>query len=365
MHCARCHQHPFDRWSQRDFATYAQIFARTEFGSGTELRTAMNTRLEQRRLARREGRPVSEAAIPRVQEVFNSSKARLLVDSFVEANVIPQLPGGPPLPSDDSVSPTDDLREKLFSWLRAPDNPYFARNFVNRVWAKYFGRGLVDPVDAFADSNPATHPRLLDRLAADFVSSGYDIVHLERLILSSAAYGRSWHAAGNNADDRLQFARWQVRPLPAEVLLDAVDVALETRTNYGPDAPPGTSAVELAPNLFTDKNIDELLKVLGRGDRKSLCECDRTSTSSLRSQIFLMTRPDVLHAGGRLSRLRHEGIAIEAMVTEFYLATLCRPPDEAEASFALEHIAKASDPSAGLADIVWGLLNTREFCTNH
>jgi hypothetical protein len=367
MHCARCHQHPFDRWSQRDFAAYAQIFARTEFGSGTELRAAMNARLEQRRQARREGGAVSDATIPRVQEVFNSAMARPLVDAAVAGPLVPRPPGGPPLTTADlaAESPTGDPRAKLFAWLMQPDNPYFARNFVNRVWAKYFGRGLADPVDSFSDSNPPTHPRLLDKLAAEFVSSGYDIVQLERLVLSSAAYGRSWHAAGNNAADRQQFARWQVRPLPAEVLLDAVDAALETRTDFGPDVPVGTQAIELAPNRFTDKSVDELLQVLGRGDRKSLCECDRTTSPSLRRPIFLMSRPDGLDASGRLSRLLREGREVEAILTELYLATLSRRPDEAERAFALEHIAGAPQPSAGLADIVWALVNTREFSTNH
>jgi hypothetical protein len=367
MHCARCHQHPFDRWSQRDFAVYAQTFASTELGSSTELRTTMNARLEQRRRARQEGRPVPEATIPRVQEVFVSATARPLIDARVAGPLVPQPPGGPPLARADlaAQSPAADPREKLFAWLRQRDNPYFARNFVNRVWARYFGRGLVDPVDSFSDSNPPTHPRLLDKLAAEFAASGYDIVELERWILSSAAYGRSWRASGNNAADRQQFARWPVRSLPAEVLLDAVDAALETRRDFGPDVPVGTYAIELAPNRFTDKGVDELLQVLGRGDRKSLCECDRNTGPSLRPPIFLMSRPDVLDAGGRLTRLLREERDVEAILTECYLATLSREPDEAERVFALDHVARAPQPSAGLADIVWALINTREFSTNH
>ena len=124
-------------------------------------------------------------------------------------------------------------------------------------------------------------------------------------------------------------------------------------------------AIELAPNRFTDKNVDELLQVLGRGDRESFCDCDRTTAPSLRQPIFLMSQPDVLAAGGRLSRLLRAGREVEAILTEFYLATLSRLPDEGERAFALEHVASGAQPSAGLADIVWALLNTREFSTNH
>jgi hypothetical protein len=149
------------------------------------------------------------------------------------------------------------------------------------------------------------------------------------------------------------------------VLVDAVDGALETRTVVGVDVPSGARAVELAPNRLTDKNVDELMQLLGRGNRKSLCDCDRTSSPNLRRPIYLMSRPDILGADGRLSRLVRAGLTPDAIVNEFYLVTLSRPPDDNERALALAHISQASEPKSGLADIVWALINTREFGTNH
>jgi hypothetical protein len=368
LHCARCHRHPFDRWTQRDFAAYATIFARTGFGSSTEARTAMQSLLEARRQARRDGREVSAGEIPPVREVFVSEYARRLVDAAVPGATLPAPPGGPPLEESQApgASGADaDPRQQLFAWLVQPDNPYFARSFVNRVWARYFGRGLVDPVDAFADSNPASYPRLLKRLGDAFVASGYDIARLERLILSSAAYGRSSRAAGNNAADRNQFARAAVRPLPPEVLVDAVDAVLETRSDFGPNVPPGTPAVGLAANQFGSGNAGEVLTLLGRGDRQSLCDCDRATGPTLRQPLYLAMRAGVAAGEGRLARLLAEGHAPGAIVEEFYLAALGRPPDEEERAVALGHLAQAADARAALEDVVWALVNTREFCTNH
>jgi hypothetical protein len=367
LHCARCHQHPYDRWSQQDFAAFAKIFAHTHFGSSSELRTAMTARLEQRRQARREGRPTSGAAIPRLQEVFVAASARKLIDAAAAGSTNARPPGVLAFAIGEPPSETPDrgLRQQFFAWLTRADNPYFARNFVNRIWAKYFGRGLVEPVDAIAENNPGVNPRLLDRLAAEFVSSGYDIVHIERLVLSSAAYGRSWRATGNNGAETDQLARWPVRPLPVEALLDAVDSALETRQSYGSDVPAGARAVELAPNRFSDKNVDDTLQLLGRGDRKSLCECDRAAGPTLRQPVFLMTQPNEFAAEGRLARLLGAEANPDDIITEFYLATVSRLADDEERAFAHEHIAAAPDVAAGLADLVWALVNTREFCTNH
>src|SRR5205823_12479467 len=141
---------------------------------------------------------------------------------------------------------------------------------------KYFGAGLVEPVDAFSAANPPRHPKLMERLAEEFIKSGFDIAHLERLILSSQAYQRSAAPAGNNAADQQNLARAPVRPLLAETLVDSLNAALEATDDFGPDAPPGSQAIELAPNRFSNPQVNELFRILGRGDRKSLCECDRT-----------------------------------------------------------------------------------------
>jgi hypothetical protein len=357
LHCARCHQHPYDRWSQADFAGYANVFARIEFGSSTDLRTAMNQRLESRRLARQQGQTPPE--LPRVQEVFVGQRMRPLTDAAAAA--LPKAPGGPVLPDDE------DPRHALFGWMRKPDNPYFARCFVNRVWAKYFGAGLVEPVDDFSPANPPRHPRLLDRLVEEFVTSGYDIAHLERLILSSQAYQRSAAPTGNNAADQHRLARAPVRPLLAETLVDSLNAALEATDDFGADVPAGSQAIELAPNRFADPQVNELFRVLGRGDRKSLCDCDRLTGPTLRQPLLLMSDPRVLAKirGGRLARLLREQKPDEQIVEEFYLATLSRWPEADEREFMLDHVAASEDRAEGLFDIVWALVNSREFLTNH
>ena len=359
LHCARCHQHPYDRWTQADFAGYANIFSRLEFGSSTELRTAMNQRLENRRVARQQGQTPPE--LPRVQEVFVGQRMRPLMDAAAAGSPAPKAPGGPIL--DNEADP----RSALLAWLTREDNPYFARSFVNRVWAKYFGTGLVEPVDDFSAANPPRHPRLLDQLAEEFVKSRFDIAHLERLILSSRAYQRSAAPAGNNAADQHNLARAPVRPLLAEALVDSLNAALEATDNFGVDAPPGSQAIELAPNRFADPQVNELFRILGRGDRKSLCECDRTSGPTLRQPLLFMSHPRVLEKirSGRLARLLLEQKSNDQTVEEFYLATLSRLPDAAERDFAHDHITASGDRAEALFDIVWALVNTREFLTNH
>lgn len=359
LHCARCHQHPFDRWSQHDFAGYAKIFSRVEFGGSTEMRMAMNARLDRRREARREGKPLPE--LPRVQEVYSSDHPRPLLDAAAEGGAPPKALGGPTFEAEA------DPRTGLFRWLTAPDNPYFARSFVNRLWARYFGRGLVEPVDAFSPANPPTHPRLLERLSREFIESGYDVRHMERLILSSQAYQRSSVPAGNNAADRHNLVRGTIRPLSAETLIDALNAALETRNDFGPDVPPDSQAIELAPNRFSTAEVNSLFRLLGRGDRRSLCECDRAPGPSLRQPIYLMSDARVLDKvrSGRLARLIRENKTDAEILDELYLATLSRQPDDDERAFLIRHVAEEADRTEALVDIVWALVNTREFVTNH
>jgi len=355
LHCARCHQHPYDGWTQADFAGFANIFAQVDFGSSTELRTTMNHRLESRRVARQQGQTPPE--LPRVQEVFVAQRMRPLIDAASAGSVGPKAPGGPILKAEG------DPRQALFAWMTQPDNPYFARSFVNRVWAKYFGAGLIEPVDDFSPR----HTRLLDRLAEEFVNSRFDIAHLERLILSSRAYQRSAVPAGNNASDQHNLARAPVRPILAEALVDSLNAALQTADDFGSDAPPGSQAIELAPNRFADPQVTELFRILGRGDRKSLCDCDRVTGPTLRQPLLLMSHPRVLEKirGGRLARLLREQKSDDEIVEEFYLSTLSRMPDSTEREFALNHIAASKNRAEALFDIVWALINTREFLTNH
>ena len=362
LHCCRCHHHPYDRWSQRDFAGFARTFARVQFGSSTELRVEMARQLERRRQARDAGLD-GKASPPlvRVQEVFVAAQPRPLIDAAAEGDASPQAPGGPLL------SDAGDPREDLMQWLVRPDNPFFARSFVNRVWAKYFGAGLVEPVDDFSPLNAPTHPELLDWLAEEFIRSGFDVARLERLILSSNAYQRSSTPVGVNAGDTVWLAHATFRSLPAETLLDALNGALETTEAFGADVPLGSTAHEVGPSRLSDASSQSLLQLLGRGNRRSLCDCDRENGPSVRRSIYLLSDPRVLTKirDGRLARLLSENRTDEEILAEFSLALLSRPLDPADRVFLLAEVAAATDRREALVDIVWALLNTREFSTNH
>ena len=204
IECAQCHKHPFDRWTQADYRSFANIFADVQFGLSPDgLRRG---RRPARRAAQGRSRTAScRRSLASARSISRARSARRLADPDTGRPLAPRALGGPELPDDG------DLRERLFAWLAAPDNPYFARSFVNRVWAVYFGAGLVDPVDGFSVANPPSNPRLLDALAADFVAHGYDIRRLERLILNSAGLP-AVVAAGGGEPRRPR----ELRPVDAE-----------------------------------------------------------------------------------------------------------------------------------------------------
>ena len=257
--------------------------------------------------------------------------------------------------------------ERLFDWLAAPENPYFARSFVNRVWAVYFGAGLVDPVDGFSVTNPPSNPRLLDALAADFVAHGYDIRRLERLVLNSRAYQRSSQPVAGNLDDRGNFARSMPRPLMAEVLVDAINAALDVPGDFGPDAPKGSRAIEIATNRVASPDLARAFRVFGRPERAAVCDCERPKAPALPQTLFLMTDDALLARlkSGRVGALAGSDRCDAEAVEELFLAALSRPPAEDEARSALDHLRTSPDRASGLADVLWALINTREFVLNH
>lgn len=243
IECARCHKHPFDRWTQADYRAFANTVADVRFGLAPDGLAAAAALLEERRRADPGG---VLPPIPRLREVFVARRpARRLADPGTGRPLAPRALGGPELAGDG------DPRERLFDWLATPGNPYFARSVANRVWAAYFGAGLVDPVDDFSAANPPSTPRLLDALAGDFAAHGYDVRRLERAVLSSRAYQRSSAPAAGNLDDRGNFARSIPRPLMAEVLVDSLDAALGVLGDFEPDAPRGSRAIEVATNRPT------------------------------------------------------------------------------------------------------------------
>ncbi len=357
LNCAQCHKHPFDRWTQNDYAAFANIFSRVVFGSSTEVNVAVLAELDRRRDAKSKG--VKTDPLPRIREAFISKeRGREVSGSEQGAKVAPRA-----LESGDFDS-SGDLRQQFFDWLIASDNPYFARSFVNRVWAVYFGIGLVDPVDDFSVANPPSHPQLLEQLAQSFRDSQFNIRKLEKQILMSAAYQRSSTFDASNRDDRRNFARQYVRPLMAEVTLDVINKALGTDEDFGEDARHGALAIEVGSNQLSG-DAGRILRVFGRGERESVCDCDRQRDVDLRQFIFMINDDSIMEKirNGSIRNLLE--LENESLLTQLYLRILSRYPRNDEIETGLQHFAESNDRETALDDLVWGLINTREFITNH
>jgi len=359
IECAQCHKHPYDRWTQADYRAYANVFSQVKFGLSPAARVAVNNAIEERRRA---SNGQADLSLLNLQEIYvNDRHLRRLPDPVTGRPLPARALGGP------EIQPGGDAREQLFAWLARPDNPFFARSFVNRVWAHYFGVGLVEPVDNFSVANPPSNERLLDALARDFTAHGYDIRRLERTVLTSRTYQLSSRPNASNGGDRHNFARAYLRRMMAEVVVDALDDALGVKGDFGPEARPGGRAIEVAPNRVSDPELAKAFRLFGRPARTSSCDCDRSMEPAVPQSLFLMTDDQVLDKirRGRLQRLLAENKSDDRIVEELFLASLSRFPNAGEKQAALEHVKAKKDRQKGLADVMWALLNTREFILNH
>ena len=334
LECAQCHKHPFDRWTQADYRAWANIFGQAKFGSSPEVTAAVANLLEQRRKAAlgKAGPP-----LPRLREVyFSNEPLRRLRDPETGGRLPARALGGPEIALDG------DARVRLCDWLTAPDNPYFARAFVNRVWAHYFGVGLVMPVDSFSAANPPSNEPLLDALAQEFIEHHFDIRRLESMVLRSRTYQLSSRPNETNAEDHGNYARAYPRRLMAEAVADALDAALGATEDFGPELPPRCRAIEAAPNRIQNAHLATIFRIFGRPARTTTCDCERSAEPAVPQTLFLMSDPVLLKklTSGRLSKLlaekRTDGDAIE----ELFLATLSRPPDEREKKAAVTRISR-------------------------
>lgn len=339
IQCAKCHHHPFEKWSQDDYYGFASFFSRI-------------------------GRKASDDPFtPRVY-VLASGRARHPASG---AEYPPKALDGPAF---DDLGPRDDPRDALVDWLRRDDNPFFARALVNRYWKHFFGRGLVEPEDDMRVSNPPANPELLDALAAEFVRSGYDLKALVRLIATSRAYGRSSlpDPRGANAIDRQNFARFYPRRLPAEVLLDAVGAVTGARERFN-GLPAGLRAVQLPDEGFGS----EFLEVFGSPRRESVCECERTAEPSLSQRLHLLNSEQVeskVTGGTRAASYADERADPRPdaeKVAELYRLAYARAPTDDERDVCLAHLARARERGGlkqGYEDLVWTLVNSKEFLFN-
>jgi hypothetical protein len=373
LECAQCHKHPTDRWTQVDYRSFANVFQQVSLGASPETRKALAA-INQERVSAAAG---SKKQINTIREMYLGEGAtnglgkgsKGVNRAFRHPDTNAPLPakalGGPTIP----VEGREDAREKLWQWMHAPDNPFFARSFVNRVWAHYFGVGIVDPVDDFSQANPPTNARLLDALARDFVESGYDIRRLERTILESATYQRSAAADESNKYDKNNFARGYVRPLMAEVVVDVIDAALGVEEQWGNDGPQGRKMIEVGASRPLNGNVGYALRIFGKSPRTSACDCQRSLDPALPQTLYRMTDPSVLQKfnskDSRLTKLLKDGKSDDEVLDELFLASLTRLPTDEERSAFTRHRHDAKNRQAVFQDTLWALINTREFILNH
>jgi hypothetical protein len=360
IQCARCHKHPYDRWTQGDYAAFVNVFANVTFGSSTELNQAVLKRLAEQRRQREAGQ--STPPLPRVQEVYNDpAQAQRLPDPDQKGTAHPRPLGGPELTS------AADPRAALADWLVKPDNPWFARNWVNRIWAHYFGRGLVEPVDGFSVANPPTHPELLDCLAEEFVRSNYDLRRIERLILTSATYQRTGVPPREVSGADRYYACATVRPMMAEAFVASLHQVLKYPNPWTSDLPPAGTLLDVASDRPTDARLAYLFELFGRGTRESVCDCDRRAEPSLRQTLHLMSDTEwieQIQKSPLISELlaqKDDKLAVRSAIVQ----TLSRIPTAAEEDLLLDHLRAVNDRKAAWTDIVWALVNSKEFRTNH
>jgi hypothetical protein len=274
------------------------------------------------------------------------------------------------------ISADDDPRQALVDWMSSKDNPFFAKALVNRYWKHFFNRGLVDPEDDMRETNPPTNPELLDALAKSFVESRFDLKNLVRTICRSQVYQLSSIPNKFNAIDKQYFSRYYPKRLTAEVLLDAVDEATRSDSKFE-GLPVGTRAVQLPDNSYNASSY--FLAVFGRPDSSSSCECERSQDASLAQSLHLLNSKDVqeklTRTNGWAAVLAKDTQREDALkVRELYNTVYSREPEPKELELAINHLGKKPkdakpddklDKQQGYEDIIWALINTKEFLFNH
>jgi hypothetical protein len=363
LECAQCHKHPFDRWTQAEYRAYANLFGQVTFGVQPDAKKLVD---EENKARRTKGKQQKNNQIPIVREVYLAPKAKSLPHPDTKQPLPAQALGGPVI----RVERGQDARLALFAWMRSPDNPYFARSFVNRVWGHYFGIGLVHPVDDFSLANPPSNDKLLDALAKDFIEHNYDIRHLERRILNTRVYQLTSRTNATNKLDRNNYSHSYVRPMMAEVVVDVINSALASTEKFGADIKPGSRAIEVGSTLLNQAPVlNYTLRIFGRPPRTTACDCERAMEPALPQKLYTMTDANLLQKlkapGGRLAELLRSGKTDDQILDELFLATLTRYPRAADRELFREYRGSAADRASAFADVLWALLNTREFILNH
>jgi len=330
IQCSQCHNHPFDRWTMDDYYSFAAFFSQI-------------------------GRKGTDD--PREIVVFNSGGGE--VAHPLRGGVMPPKFLGGAVPNVAGK----DRRKVLSEWLASPDNPYFAKNLANLVWAHFFGQGIVTEVDDVRVSNPASNQELLDELGKRFTDYKYDFKKLVRDICSSRTYQLSTQPNESNAGDTRNFARGNIRRIRAETMLDCISQVTETKNKF-PGLPLGARAVQIADGSISTY----FLSTFGRATRETVCSCEVKLEPTLSQSLHLLNgdaTSQKIAAGGLIAKRLNEKKTSKEIIEELYVRCVSRKPTAKE-SAKLEELANQNpNKQQGLEDVFWALLNTREFMFNH
>ncbi len=338
LDCAKCHHHPSEKWTQEDYYQLAAFFGQMS----------------------RRGQAISAPISGEAEYWWYGGKGSVL-HPITEAVMVPKPPDGPEMPYVAGQDP----RARLTDWMASSDNPFFAKAIVNRLWAEFLGRGIVEPVDDFRVSNPPTNEALLNWLAEDFAGHGYDLKHLMRTILNSRTYQLSSTPNAHNLADTKNFSRALKRRMTAEVLLDAVGDLTGVRESFQ-GLPPNARAVQ----TWNHKLPSDFLDAFGRPNASQECPCERERKSSVVQALHLMNSNDLQaklsSSGGRITALAKSDLPEPKLVTEVYLAAYNRLPEAEELQTALRFFSTpGASRQTALEDLAWALINSAEFVFNH
>jgi len=347
MQCAQCHHHPFERWSQDDYYSFSAFF--TQVGR--------------------------KPTATRGEDMIFHKRGTAAATNIKSGHVLKPAALGDAIPA---IASDEDPRLKLADWMSSPSNPFFAKAIVNRYWKHFFRRGLVEPEDDIRDTNPPSNPELLGALEHHFIASGFDLKSLVKVITSSNAYQLSAEPNQYNIADSQNYSRYYPRRLQAEVFLDAIDDLTSSRTEF-PNLPSGTRAIALPDNSYN--NGSPFLKVFGRPENESVCECERVQSSSLAQSLHLINAKDIKSklatSNGRADRLAKSDKSAEEKIRELYSVAFSREPRADELNAGVDFLAEPRVDAAGMPidppkanqeifqDLIWALINTKEFLFNH
>jgi hypothetical protein len=328
--CAQCHNHPFDRWTMDDYYSFAAFFSQ---------------------IGRKQSEDYREII------VFNSGGGEV-AHPVGGRRMPPKFLGGE---APDVAG--KDRRQVLAQWLTSTDNPYFATSVANRVWAHFFGKGIVEPVDDVRVSNPASNPELFKTLGDKLIEYKYDFKSLVRDICNSQTYQRSTVRNESNETDERNFAHGNVRRIPAEQMLDCISQVTSARDKFQ-GLPLGARAVEIANGATSNY----FLTTFGRAPRDTVCACEAKTEPTLSQALHMLngsTTQGKIQQGGVIQKLLAEGKTPQQAIESIYIRALCRKPTPEEMDRLMVVVTGAANPQQGLEDVFWAVLNSREFVFNH